>query len=280
MQSEIQTLLLFAIQLCLKSKEIISKNNKQIETKENVTDLVTLTDKAVEDYIITEIKKKYPHHLFIGEESLRQEFTDQPTWIIDPIDGTTNFVHSFPYFCVSIGLCINKEPIVGVVFNPLQNQLFYAGKNLGCYLSNDQFKDIGDGKKLFSTGDLPTSLSHTLVLTEYGASKQQDILQLKLDNIKRVIDTARGIRSVGSAAMSMALIAQGVADLYYEYGTHCWDICAGVVLVRESGGIVEGVNSEFGLMKRNLVCMRGGNGDYKVLKEFNSLMVHIDYPSD
>ncbi|KAJ3275790.1 Inositol monophosphatase 2 [Terramyces sp. JEL0728] len=279
MQSEITEYLELAIKIALQAKSIIALNNKQIETKENVTDLVTMTDKAVEDFIIAEIKKTYPSHLFIGEESLRQEFTNQPTWIIDPIDGTTNFVHSFPYFCISIGLCINKEPVVGVVYNPLQNQLFYAGKNLGCFLA-DKFTKIGDGKRLLNTAPLPPSISQTLILTEYGASKQPEILQLKLDNIKRVIDTARGIRSVGSAAMSMALIAQGVADLYYEYGTHCWDICAGIVLVRESGGIVNGINSEFGLMKRNLVCMRGGNGDYSVLNEFNSLVVHIDYPSD
>ncbi|PKC69235.1 inositol monophosphatase [Rhizophagus irregularis] len=121
------------------SKERYSKINKIYEKGENPSDLVTETDKIVEELIKSKLNSKFPDHKFVGEETAaagnHHGLTDEPTWIVDPIDGTTNFIHGFPFVAVCIGLTIDKEPVVCAAFNPFLNQLYTARKGNGAYLN-------------------------------------------------------------------------------------------------------------------------------------------------
>jgi fructose-1,6-bisphosphatase/inositol monophosphatase family enzyme len=163
---------------------------------------------------------------------------DKPTWIIDPVDGTTNFVHGFPFFCVSIGLTCNKEPVVGVVYNITLEKLYYASKGNGSYLLlNPKTNKTPSNLLLAQTPNelssklcgadvkIPNALGQALIATEYGSSKDFVQLDAKVKIIQTIIKppiAARGIRSVGSAALSMCLVAEGSVDLYYEAGVHAW----------------------------------------------------------
>eukprot|EP00775_Hariotina_reticulata_P002876 gene2876-3166_t len=158
-----------------------AKSNKHIEQKSSYADLVTETDKRCEDLIRSMLTEYFPEHKFIGEETAAVtgqpgELTDEPTWMVDPLDGTTNFVHSFPFSCVSIGLTVGKVPMVGVVFNPSLNELFYAADGLGAFLNGAQIR-----------------VSST---TEVGTSRTAATLTAVFDRMKSLIAAMRR-RSLG-----------------------------------------------------------------------------------
>ncbi|KAF0294502.1 Inositol monophosphatase 1 [Amphibalanus amphitrite] len=125
------------------------KKKKNVTCKSSPRDLVTETDTAVEEFLFSELRKVYADHRYIGEESVsldgeKVELTDDPTWIIDPVDGTMNFVHSFPFICVSIGLTVNKEPVVGVIYNPVLDHMYHARKGCGAFLNNQKISASGE----------------------------------------------------------------------------------------------------------------------------------------
>ncbi|KAI8899695.1 inositol monophosphatase 1-like protein [Globomyces pollinis-pini] len=278
-----------------KIKEAITQQ-KQIETKENNADLVTKTDQEVESFLFNLFETKFPDHLLIGEEtsaktgSIVGTLQDKPTWIIDPVDGTTNFVHGFPFCCVSIGLAVNKVP----VYNPVLDQLFYAAKGQGSFLcvNPTESTKIGDGVRLNgSPVALPTKLGQALILTEYGASKDPEYLEPKIEIIKRIMTNpiaGRGIRSLGTAALSMCTIAQGCGDIYYEAGPHAWDVCAGAIIVEEAGGITKNIcldTGSFDVLERTVLCVRGTVGQPKqstcpLIVELEKLIIPMNYPRD
>ncbi|XP_064642645.1 inositol monophosphatase 1-like isoform X2 [Lineus longissimus] len=224
------------------------KKEKRIEVKGSAIDLVTETDQNVEKMVISTIKENFPTHCFIGEEStaagVKNELTDDPTWIIDPIDGTTNFVHTFPYTCISIGLLVNKKPVIGLVYSPVQNEMYTAQAGKGAFCNDERIY-------VSSCKDLQLAL----ILTDHGYSNDPTIVDIEYKNMRLVKSHSRGIRSVGSAAMSMCLVASGAADGYYEYGLHCWDIAAGVLLVEEAGGInMDPLGGPLDIMSRGILC--------------------------
>jgi fructose-1,6-bisphosphatase/inositol monophosphatase family enzyme len=289
-----------AIHAALEAGEIISaalQKQRFTESKENPADLVTATDKAVEEFLFNHFKKCYPEHKFVGEETSAMtgstvgQLDDVPTWIIDPVDGTTNFVHGFPFFCVAIGLAVNKTATIGVVYNPKLRELFYASKGHGAFMVTDPIKvKVGDGVKLTGAPlPLPDTLSHALIATEYGSSKVPSVLDPKIEIIRKIITNpvaGRGIRSIGTAEMHMCLIAQGAIDIYYEAGTHAWDVCAGAVIIQESGGQVFNWMSDqpFDILERTIIAVRG-DGTVRhekapLIKELESLMIYIEYPRD
>lgn len=220
-----------AIGLAVEAATIISeasKLKKNVLTKENQADLVTETDKKVEAFLFKKLGQIYPDHVLIGEETQSAgdgrigELSDSPTWIIDPVDGTTNFVHSFPFYCISIGLAVDKKPAVGVVYNVQLGQLFYASSGNGAFIKEASLPSLMQSAvptRLSCSTALPKSLGESLILTEFGASKDQAILLAKLKAMERIMSLpvgGRGIRSLGSAALNMCTIAQGYADVYYE----------------------------------------------------------------
>ncbi|XP_042859944.1 inositol monophosphatase 1-like isoform X2 [Penaeus japonicus] len=224
------------------------KKKKNIETKSSAVDLVTESDKAVEKMLISGLSEAFPDHKFIGEESVsageKCVLTDEPTWIIDPIDGTMNFVHSFPYTCISVGLWVKKEALVGVVYNPVLEQMFTAIKGQGAFLN---------GEKLSVSGE--KDLGQALVFSEMGTSRDQEKVNTVLTNITNLMPKVHGIRGIGSAALGISNVAAGWGDVFYHFGLCCWDMAAGTLLLTEAGGYVcDTEGGPFDIMRRRVLC--------------------------
>ncbi|GMP75765.1 hypothetical protein CsSME_00032738 [Camellia sinensis var. sinensis] len=204
---------------------------KHVEHKGEV-DLVTETDKACEDHIFNHLKEHFPHHKFIGEETTAAcgvtELTDEPTWIVDPLDGTTNFVHGFPFVCVSIGLTIGKVPTVGVVYNPIMDELFTGVHRKGAFLN-------GNPIKVSSQSELVKSL----LVTEAGTQRDKLTLDATTNRINSLLFKVRSLRMCGSCALDLCGVACGRIDLFYELGFGGpWDVAGGAVIVTEAGGVI------------------------------------------
>ena len=249
------------------SREII---NSSVELKDsNPTDLVTAVDKNVENLLFTKLKEQFPTFLFVGEETVsssqskKVNLTDYPTWVIDPVDGTTNFVHGFPFVCICVGLVVKKEPVLGIVYNPILNEMYWGIKGKGSFMND---------KKLPLIKNTPLkSLNKSLFLTEYGYFLGQEKVDIKVGNAKSMLSIpVHGVRSLGSCALDMLQVARGGADFYFEIGIHTWDMAAAMVILRESGGVIVGykrpeglddnvsiVDEPFDINGRKLLCIRG-----------------------
>ncbi|KAM1685881.1 hypothetical protein ACFXTN_033761 [Malus domestica] len=223
-----------AVDAAKKAGEIIRKGfyeTKHVEYKGQV-DLVTETDKACEDLIFNHLKQLYPTHKFIGEETTAAngvtELTDDPTWLVDPVDGTINFVHGFPFVCVSIGLTIGKIPTVGVVYNPIIDELFTGIHGGGAFLNGNPIKVSSQ-----------TELVKSLLVTEVGVERDNVTVDATTGTINRLLFEVRSIRMGGSCALALCGIACGRLDLFYMdgYGGP-WDVAGGAVIVTEAGGCV------------------------------------------
>ncbi|KAL0675603.1 hypothetical protein Bca4012_003584 [Brassica carinata] len=221
-----------AIDAAQKAGEVIRKGfyeTKHVEHKGQV-DLVTETDKKCEELVFNHLKQLFPNHKFIGEETTAangvSELTDEPTWIVDPVDGTTNFVHGFPFVCVSIGLTIGKVPVVGVVFNPIMDE------------SRD-FVGQDENNVLFFVVSTQSELVTALLLAEAGVKRDKATLDDATNRINSLLTKVRNIRICGSCALDLCSVACGRADIFYEieFGGP-WDVAAGVVIVREAGGLI------------------------------------------
>uniref|UniRef100_G3NMF7 Inositol-1-monophosphatase n=1 Tax=Gasterosteus aculeatus aculeatus TaxID=481459 RepID=G3NMF7_GASAC len=216
--------------------------------KSSPVDLVTETDQRVEQLIISSIKEKFPAHSFIGEESVAagaaSVLTDDPTWIIDPIDGTTNFVHRFPFVSVSIGFTVKKEIEFGVVYSCIEDKMYTARKGKGAFCNGAPIKVSGQ-----------EDISRSLVLTEMNFDKDPARFRTMLANVESILTIpVHGIRSPGSAAVNMCLVACGSADAYYHMGIHCWDMAGGAAVVTEAGGVIMDISGgPFDLMSRRLI---------------------------
>ncbi|XP_074111770.1 uncharacterized protein LOC141535642 isoform X1 [Cotesia typhae] len=230
----------FALKLALEAGHIIifkvlkgvTFARKTVTQKLGNWDLVTEYDRKIEDIIIGKLKQQFPEHKFIGEESTGKdlpELTDDPTWIIDPIDGTTNFIHNFPQICVVIGLSINKEMRIGIVYNPVLDQLFTARKGRGSFLNGRPLKT--------STVD---DISKALIAIEPEFMKVDSLRDKMIERIKTLAIKTQGIRTIGSAAMTLCHIALGAIDGYQIEGPgiSTWDIAAASLIVTEAEGVV------------------------------------------
>ncbi|XP_016887173.1 inositol monophosphatase 1-like [Cynoglossus semilaevis] len=219
-----------------------------IMQKSSPVDLVTETDQRVEQLIISSIKEKYPTHSFIGEESVAagspSVLTDDPTWIIDPIDGTTNFVHRFPFVAVSIGFTVKKEIEFGIVYSCIEDKMYTARKGKGAFCNGVPIKVSGQ-----------EDITKSLVLTETGFKSNPEHFKTMTANITAILSIpVHGIRSPGSAAVNMCLVACGSADAYYHMGIHCWDMAGGAAIVTEAGGVIMDISGgPFDLMSRRLI---------------------------
>lgn len=210
------------------SGRIIGAN---IDKKKSVTykgeiDLLTQTDKKVEEMIIRTIKKNFPAHSVLAEESGRAEKKSDYTWIIDPIDGTTNFYHSFPHVCTSIAVEKEGTIIAGGIYDPQRDELFFAEKGKGARLN---------GKKI-SVSDAP-SLGQSLLVTgfPYDRRKRADHY---LSFFKSFMMKTHGIRRLGSAALDYCYVACGRFDGYWEFKLKPWDVAAGSLILTEAGGSI------------------------------------------
>ncbi|KAJ2704194.1 hypothetical protein H4R19_005265, partial [Coemansia spiralis] len=200
----------------------------------NEADCVTAVDRYIEEQLFARLREIYPAHRFVGEETTAESgddyaVTDDPTWIVDPVDGTNNFVHHLPYTGISIGLAINKEPVVGVIYLPVLDELYTAARGLGARLNGAPLP-IVQPPALPS----PTALSQCSLIAEHGSARSAAVLESRLGSFTRLLlDKEHGgaclqnLRVMGSAAFDLALVAKGAADMYWECGPHAWDFAAG-----------------------------------------------------
>lgn len=207
-------------------KIILSANaeNLKTKTKSGIRDLVTDYDVKVQGYAVDKLKNAFPQAAFFCEENGKSDdLSGELVFIIDPIDGTSNFIHGFHHSCVSIGCMSASEPIAGVVFDPYNNELFSAYESGGAYLN---------GNKVNVT-DAP--LESTLVL--FGTSPYNTALRdITLEKLKSVYTRCLDLRRSGSAALDLCYVACGRAGLYFEGVVSLWDYAAGAVILKEAGG--------------------------------------------
>lgn len=239
-----------ALQLVRSAGDVIRgaiSQAKVVSEKSSATDLVTETDQAVEKMLQSALLEKYPNYRFIGEESvaggLPCELTDSPTWVIDPIDGTTNFIHSNPNICTILGFMVNKEVEFGIVYNPILNQLWTARRGLGAFYNGAQIR-VSDC----------TDLSKALLIQEMGSHSVERTGKV-LRNLETFVPRVRSIRTYGSAGINLAYLAMGAVDAYFEMGFHIWDYAAPSLIVREAGGVCRSVQGgEVDYLARNIAA--------------------------
>jgi myo-inositol-1(or 4)-monophosphatase len=197
----------------------------KIEYK-GLNDLVSYVDKTAEGIIVAGLEKILPEAGFITEEKTKNKIADRYNWIIDPLDGTTNFIHGLPVFSVSIALKEYDELVLGVVYEINQDECFYAWKDAPAYLNGNIIKvsnkpSIGDS--LLATG-----------FPYYDFEKQPQYIEL----FTHLMKSCHGLRRLGSAAVDLAYTACGRFDAYYEYNLNAWDAAGGIVIVKQAGGQV------------------------------------------
>lgn len=196
-----------------------------IKTKSK-NSLVTYVDKTAEKKIVDFLSELIPESGFIAEEGTSNKQGEEYNWIIDPLDGTTNFIHGIPTYCVSIALLRNKELILGVIYEPNQEELFCAWKNGGAYLN-------GKSISVSSTENISDALLAT-GFPYYDYKKLEGYMEV----LTWLMRNSRGVRRIGSAAIDLAYVACGRFEGFYEYSLNPWDVAAGALLVREAGGSV------------------------------------------
>lgn len=196
-------------------------------------DLVTDADVASQRVIHGYLTERFPGHAFLGEEEgagkTRPDVNAPPTWIVDPIDGTTNYVHDFPFYCVSIGLQVAGELVVGVVYEPTRNEMFWACQGHGAWVNERRLQVSTTAR-----------LEEALIATGFPPDLRGQ--ELTLDWWRHFSLRTRSLRRTGSTALNMAYVAAGRFDAYYAFDNHVWDVAGATVLVREAGGIVSNVD--------------------------------------
>lgn len=213
----------------------------------NPIDLVTDADRAAEQCVVDHIRRQYSSHSILAEERGRVEQGASPyLWIIDPLDGTTNFAHGYPAYCVSIGLELHGFLVLGVIFDPARDELFTAVRGGGAQLN---------GKPLHVSST--DSLNASLLVTGF-AYNIRETQRNNLDHFTRFALKAQGLRRTGSAALDLAYVATGRFDGFWEVSLNPWDMAAGAVIVREAGGHVTNFHGdELSIYGQELVASNG-----------------------
>ncbi len=207
----------------------------QVRAK-RANDFVTQIDQAAEEAIIGIVRHAYPDHGFLAEESGAASPDAEYRWIIDPLDGTTNFIHGFPQYAVSIAVEQRGVLQHAVVYDPTKNELFTASKGRGAYL-NDRRLRVTKCEKL----------ADALVGTGFPF-KEMKRARLYLHQLKNIMEGSAGVRRAGAAALDLAYVASGRLDAFWEIGLSPWDMAAGVLLIQESGGLVGDLDGEAGFL--------------------------------
>jgi myo-inositol-1(or 4)-monophosphatase len=235
--------------------EVNNLNPEDIE-KKGVNDFVTYVDKTAEKRLVSELSRVLPEAGFLVEEETGHETKEKYNWIIDPLDGTTNFLHGVPIYSISIGLVQNGTLVSGVVLEINQNECFYAWKNGGAYLN-------GNPISVSKSKDLENSLIATgFPYTDFSR------IDGYMKSFEHLLKSSRGMRRLGSAAADLAYVACGRFDAFYEYGLHPWDVAAGALLVQEAGGVVTDFEGEQNFLHgREIIACNAG-----VFNEFLSLI--------
>lgn len=222
-------MLTIAVRAAREASRIITRNFNRIDrltiTDKGSNDFVSEVDRNAEAIIINILREKYPHHAILAEES-GKHVGDDYQWIIDPLDGTTNFLHGFPQFAISIALKIKGRLEMGVVYDPISDEMFTASRGEGALLNDRKIRV--SGRKSLEGALLGTGLPY----------RDFSFTDNYLGMLKDLMKDSAGIRRPGSAALDFAYLAAGRTDGFWELGLSEWDFAAGAVLVREAGGLV------------------------------------------
>ena len=223
-------------------------------------DVVTEADRAAEKLIVGEVGKAFPNHGILGEEGARSQGAGEYLWYVDPLDGTTNFAHGFPVFCVSMGLARGNEVIVGVILDPTRNELFTAERGGGAALNGET---IHVSKV--------TTLGESLLGTGFPSKKRH--LNPNIYFYHQLTLKSHGLRRAGSAALDLACVASGRYDGYWEFNLNPWDISAGVLLVEEAGGKISHMDgSKLDLAASREVLATNGLIHQELKEEMQAIM--------
>ena len=225
------------VKACRKAAKILIRDFGEVEklqvSLKGPADFVTVSDKKVEKILIDELQRARPNYSILSEEIGLIKKDEEFKWIIDPIDGTTNFLHGIPHFGISIGLERNKEIICGIIYDPIKDEMFFAEKGNGSYLNNQRMR-VSSRSKLMDciifTGG-PT----------YKSNDEDKRLSLK-EYEKFSAKVGTPLRKMGSASLDMAYVAAGRCDGFWQRNLNYWDIAAGIILVKEAGGFVMDFN--------------------------------------
>ena len=249
--SELKEYLEAASEAARRAAVVLGQWRKRFSVREKGRfDLVTEADVASQQVVYDYLHGRFPGHGFLGEEDKaghnRPAKDAPPTWIVDPIDGTTNYVHDFPFYCVSIGLQVAGELVAGVIYEPTRNELFQAALGQGAWLNSERLKVSNIDRledALVSTGFPPNTHEQERLFTTWRH------LSMKTQSLRRT----------GSTALNLAYIAAGRFDGYWAFDNKVWDIAAGVVLVREAGGIVTDADgSDYDPYTPDCIATNGG----------------------
>ena len=219
------------VKACRKASKTLIRDFGEIEklqvSVKGPGDFVTVSDKKVEKILIEELQKARPNYSILSEEIGEINNDESFRWIIDPIDGTANFLHGVPHFAISIGLEHDKEIICGIIYDPIKDELFNAEKGNGSYLNNQRMRVSARSKLqdciIFTGGPKPEAEGRALSLKEYDKFSSKVFIP---------------IRKMGSASLDLAYVAAGRCDGFWQRNLNYWDIAAGIILVREAGGFV------------------------------------------
>ena len=225
------------VKACRKAAKILIRDFGEVEklqvSLKGPGDFVTVSDKKVEKILIDELQRARPNYSILSEEIGLIKKDEEFKWIIDPIDGTANFLHGIPHFGISIGLERNKEIICGIIYDPIKNEMFFAEKGNGSYLNNQRMRVSARSKLMdciiFTGG--PT----------YKSNDEDKKLSLK-EYEKFSSKVGIPLRKMGSASLDMAYVAAGRCDGFWQRNLNYWDIAAGIILVKEAGGFVMDFN--------------------------------------
>lgn len=206
-------------------KEATAFNANRVEVK-SFNQLVSYVDETAEKMLVDGLRLLLPGAGFITEESTTASETKWYTWVIDPLDGTTNFIHGLPVYSVSVGLLQNGKPVMGIVYEPNREELFYAWEDSPAFLNSQVIR-------VSQTAEL----AHSLLATGFPYY-DFDTMQHYLSTLGELMKTTRGMRRMGSAAVDLVYVACGRFDGFFEYGLQPWDVCGGAFIVQQAGGTI------------------------------------------
>ena len=250
------------IKACRKASKILIRDFGEIEKLQvsikGPGDFVSAADKKVEKVLIEELQKARPDYSILSEEIGLIDNDKSFKWIIDPIDGTANFLHGIPHFAISIGLEHDEEIICGIIYDPIKDEMFVAEKGNGSYLNNQRMRVSSRSKLkdciIFTGGPKITSEDKELSLKEYNNFSSTVLVP---------------IRKLGSAALDMAYVAAGRCDGFWQRNLNYWDVAAGIILVKESGGFVTDFNGENNYIKNKTILVTNSKINKEMIEILN-----------
>ncbi|KAK4038825.1 inositol monophosphatase [Parachaetomium inaequale] len=267
-ERELDDIYAFAVQLGKDAGKLLleaaqsrfnGENTQEVVEKDSSVDIVTKTDEDVEAFIKTSINQKYPDHAFVGEESYSKGSSRAylisdaaPTWCVDPLDGTVNYTHLFPMFCVSIAFIVGGKPAIGVIYAPFLNQLFTACRGRGAWLNETQRLPLIRNLIPPMPKNAPSGCVFSCEWGKDRKDRPDGNLHRKVESFLNMAaevggrggkgGMVHGVRSLGSATMDLAYTAMGAFDIWWEGGCWEWDVAAGIAILQEAGGLLTTAN--------------------------------------